>query len=82
MLGFFIYAILFAIIGAAVNTDQEAQQFAAVLSYLLIVPYILGIMAIQNPNSTLAVVSSLIPLFTPILMFMRITVARRPCGRS
>jgi hypothetical protein len=66
------------VIGAAVNTDQEAQQFASVLSVIIIVPYLLGISAIQNPNSTLTTVSSLFPLFTPILMFMRITTALPP----
>ena len=79
ILGFFTYAIPYAFIGAAVNTDQEAQQFASVLSVLIIVPYILGISAIQNPNSTLTTVASLFPLFTPILMFMRIT--DRPAAR-
>jgi len=78
ILGFFIYAIPYAFIGAAVNTDQEAQQFASVLSVVIIVPYILGISAIQNPNSMLTVVASLFPLFTPILMFMRITTALPP----
>jgi len=78
ILGFFVYAIPYAFIGAAVNTDQEAQQFASVLSVLIIVPYILGISAIQNPNSTLTMVASLFPLFTPILMFMRITTAQPP----
>jgi ABC-2 type transport system permease protein len=78
ILGFFIYAIPYAFIGAAVNTDQEAQQFASVLSVLIIVPYILGISAIQNPNSTLTLAASLFPLFTPILMFMRITTALTP----
>jgi ABC-2 type transport system permease protein len=78
ILGFFIYAIPYAFIGAAVNTDQEAQQFASVLSVLIIVPYILGISALQNPNSTLTLVASLFPLFTPILMFMRITTAVPP----
>lgn len=78
ILGFFIYAIPYAFIGAAVNTDQEAQQFASVLSVLIIVPYILGISALQNPNSTLTLAASLFPLFTPILMFMRITTAVPP----
>ena len=77
-LGFFIYAIPYAFIGAAVNTDQEAQQFASVLSVLIIVPYILGISALQNPNSALTVGASLFPLFSPILMFMRITTAVPP----
>jgi ABC-2 type transport system permease protein len=78
ILGFFTYAIPYAFIGAAVNTDQEAQQFASVLSVIIIVPYLLGISAIQNPNSTLTMVASLFPLFTPILMFMRITTALPP----
>jgi ABC-2 type transport system permease protein len=78
VLGFFIYAIPYAIIGAAVNTDQEAQQFAGVLSVLIIVPYILGISALQNPNSALTVGASLFPMFSPILMFMRITTAIPP----
>ena len=78
ILGFFIYAIPYAFIGAAVNTDQEAQQFAGVLSVLIIVPYILGISALQNPNSALTVGASLFPLFSPILMFMRITTAIPP----
>lgn len=78
VLGFFVYAIPYAFIGAAVNTDQEAQQFAGVLSVMIIIPYILGISAIQNPNSALTVGASLFPLFSPILMFMRITTAMPP----
>ncbi len=78
ILGFFTYAIPYAFIGAAVNTDQEAQQFASVLSVIIIVPYLLGISAIQNPNSALTTIASLFPLFTPILMFMRITTALPP----
>ena len=78
LLGFFMYAILFSIVGAAVNTDQEAQQFAAPISYLLIIPFIMGIMVTQSPNSSVAVISSFIPLFTPTLMFMRITVSPPP----
>ena len=81
LLGFFMYAILFSIVGAAVNTDQEAQQFAAPISYLLIIPFVMGIMVTQSPNSSVAVISSFIPLFTPTLMFMRITVSPPPLAQ-
>ncbi|HLP44872.1 MAG TPA: ABC transporter permease [Candidatus Kapabacteria bacterium] len=73
--GYFMFAILFSIVGASVNTDQEAQQFAAPLSYLLVIPFLIGIMVSQNPNTPLVVLASLFPLFTPTLMFMRIGVA-------
>jgi ABC-2 type transport system permease protein len=75
VLGYFMYSILFSIVGASVNTDQEAQQFAAPITYLLIIPFILGIMVTQNPNSAPVVIASLFPLFSPTLMFMRISVA-------
>lgn len=75
ILGYFMYSILYSIVGAAVNTDQEAQQFAAPITYLLIIPFILGIMVTQNPNSLPVVIASLFPLFSPTLMFMRIGVA-------
>ena len=77
-LGFFLYSILFSLVGAAVNTDQEAQQFSAIITWMMLIPYLIGISVTQNPNATLAVVTSLIPLFTPILMFMRITGSMPP----
>ena len=75
ILGYFMYSILFSLVCASVNTDQEAQQFAAPITYLLIIPFILGIMVTQNPNSVPVVIASLFPLFSPTLMFMRIGVA-------
>ena len=78
VLGFFIYAIPYAIVGAAVNTDQEAQQFSTAIVWMMLIPYFIGFSVTQNPNTTLALVASLIPIFTPILMFMRITAAMPP----
>jgi ABC-2 type transport system permease protein len=75
IIGYFMYSILFSIVGASVNTDQEAQQFAAPITYLLIIPFIIGIIVTQNPNTPFVVAASLFPLFTPTLMFMRICVA-------
>ncbi len=75
IIGYFMFSIMFSIVGASVNTDQEAQQFAAPITYLLIIPFIIGIMVTQNPNTPLVIIASLFPLFTPTLMFMRISVA-------
>jgi ABC-2 type transport system permease protein len=78
IIGYFMYSILFAIVGASVNTDQEAQQFAAPIIYLLLVPFIVGVMVTQSPNTPFILIASLVPLFTPTLMFMRISVAVPP----
>jgi len=78
IIGYFMYSILYSVIGASVNTDQEAQQFAAPLTYLIFIPFLIGILVTQNPDTPLVVMASLFPLFTPTLMFMRISVAVPP----
>jgi ABC-2 type transport system permease protein len=72
LLGFFLYSTLYAMIGAAFNSVQEAQQFAAV-AVVFIVPPLLFMMPILNdPDSPLAVGMSLFPFFTPLVMMLRI----------
>ena len=44
----------------------------APISLILMLPFILGIHVIQEPNSTLSIVLSMIPLLTPTLMQMRV----------
>jgi ABC-2 type transport system permease protein len=78
IIGYFMYSILFSIVGASVNTDQEAQQFSTPIVYLLLIPLILSFIVAQSPGIPLVVISSLFPLFSPTLMFMRISVALPP----
>lgn len=72
LLGYFLYSALAAALGSGVSGEQEVQQFSFILISPLVVsvvllPYVLG-----NPGSTASVVLSLIPPFTPIIMYMRI----------
>ena len=71
ILGYFFYSTLFAGIGAVTNSDQEAQQLSFPVMILIIASFLLIFMIIKNPDSDLAVILSLIPFFTPILMFTR-----------
>jgi len=78
LLGFAFYASLYAAIGAAVNTMQEAQNFI----FPIIIPLILGLVCfpviLESPDGSLAVVLSLIPFLTPLLMFLRIVILTPP----
>lgn len=78
VLGFLIYASFYAALGAAFNNIQEAQQIAGTLSILFTVPAVLMPMTINDPSSTTSLVGSLIPLFTPVLMPLRIVVETPP----
>ena len=78
VLGFLLYGTLYAGIGAAFDTEQEAQNFQGLITMFLIVPLVLMMQILNQPDGTLSVVLSLIPFFTPMLMFLRITLIPVP----
>lgn len=78
LLGFFLYASFYAAIGSAFNNVQEAQQFASVAVIFLVAPLVLFPAVVNDPNAPWAVVASLIPVFTPLLMMLRIAVQTPP----
>lgn len=76
--GYFIYATFYAAVGSAVDQEADANS----LAFPIALPVILTLLFIGNvlaaPNGTAAVVLSLIPLFTPILMTVRIAATDVP----
>lgn len=77
-IGFFLYASFYAALGAAFNSLQEAQQVAGTLGFVFAIPAILMPMILNAPSSTLSTVTSMIPLFTPVLMPLRIVTEMPP----
>jgi ABC-2 type transport system permease protein len=80
VLGFLLYGTLYAGVGAAFDTEQEAQNFQGVLTMFLMVPLVMMVLIINQPDGTVSVVLSLIPFFTPMLMFLRMTLTQVPPG--
>lgn len=78
VLGYFLYATIYAGIGSMFNSEEDAQQMVSVASMLLVVPMIVLGPVMKNPSGTLATVLSMIPFFTPILMYLRIAVQSPP----
>jgi ABC-2 type transport system permease protein len=74
LLGFIFYSGLYAAIGAMVNSEDEGQQLQFPVIILLIVSFFMMFTVAQNPETPMAFWTSLIPLFTPVLMFARIAV--------
>jgi ABC-2 type transport system permease protein len=81
LLGYFLYATLYAGIGAICTTEQEAQQTQFPIIALLIIPLLMMTMIIKNPDGTISTVLSMIPFFSPTLMFLRVNVASPPQGQ-
>jgi len=78
LLGFFLYATMYAGVGALCNTPQDAQQFQAPLAMGMVIPMMLLSLVLRAPDSTLSTVLSLVPMFSPVLMFMRVCVETPP----
>jgi ABC-2 type transport system permease protein len=69
--GYFLYAAVYAAIGGMCSSEEEAQHAQFPVVFLLVLPMMILLPVIEDPNSTLAVVTSLIPFFTPVIMYAR-----------
>jgi ABC-2 type transport system permease protein len=78
VLGYFLYASLYASVGAASSNEQDAQQLQLVVTLPLVFGFIMYNGVLRDPSSTLSFVLSEIPLFSPILMVLRITAQTPP----
>lgn len=78
VLGYFLYATLYAIVGAIVSNEEDGQQMQIPVTMTIMIPIMLSVLVMQDPNSTTSTVLSLVPFFSPILMFMRISFQTPP----
>ena len=71
--GYFLYASLFAAIGSAMGDDYgESQALTIPITIPVILAFYIMFVTLENPNSSLAVFSSIFPLFSPIVMPARL----------
>ena len=78
LLGYLIYSALFAAVGSAVESETDSQQLTLPISIPIIIAMLLINHVASDPDSTLSVVSSMFPLFTPMLMPVRMAVLDVP----
>lgn len=71
--GYLLYSALFAMVGSAVDSETETQQFMLPIIMPLLFTYMLSFsVLINNPHGTLAFWLSMIPFTSPIGMLVRI----------
>ncbi len=74
ILGFLLYSTVFALLGSVVSNEKEAQNFLFPIILCLVLPVLMGMYIIQDPNSLVARILSFIPLFTPTMMVLRLNI--------
>jgi ABC-2 type transport system permease protein len=78
LLGYLLYSSVYAAVGAVITSEQEGQQ----LQFIILLPLIVAVFmmgpVMRAPDSPVAVWTSMVPFFSPILMYERIAIQPPP----
>ncbi|MBI3913992.1 MAG: ABC transporter permease [Chloroflexi bacterium] len=77
-LGYMLFAIIMASVGALGTNLRESQQMAGLFSFSATLPYMLSGLLFSNPNAGIARVLSFFPLTAPAMMTLRIPLGPVP----
>ena len=81
LLGFLLFAALYATVGAMVTSEQEAQQAQQPLMLLILAPGLLIQPVLINPMTKLAEVASWMPFTGPVIMPLRLSLVPVPTSQ-
>lgn len=72
IIAFALIAALMAAVGSAVSDIREAQSLMGPIMIVLIIPMILWMPILRNPNSLFAQICSFVPPISPFIMVLRL----------
>jgi ABC-2 type transport system permease protein len=78
LLGYFIYATIYALIGSIVTNQEESQQFVLIAVFPLLTAFYLVFPVIRSPDSTISFWASIFPFTSPVVMLVRIVTQTPP----
>ena len=76
ILGFTLYALIYAAAGSLVSRVEDLQVIALPMSLIGIAGYIQAVLALSGGLSTFIWIASFVPFWSPFVMFTRLTVGR------
>jgi ABC-2 type transport system permease protein len=71
VLGYTLYAAIYAVTGVIVSRQEDMQSSSTPVTMILVAGYLVAFPVLEDPNSSLAVFTSLLPLTSPIVMPVR-----------
>ncbi|WP_172196759.1 ABC transporter permease [Saccharibacillus qingshengii] len=72
VLGYFLYALLYAAVGSIVSRTEDLGQAVTPLTMLSLAAFYIGIFSLNNTDSLLMKISSFVPFTSPTTMIARI----------
>jgi ABC-2 type transport system permease protein len=74
VMGFILYALIYAAAGSLVSRAEDLQVLALPLSLIAIGGYVQAIMALSGGIGSLVRISSFVPFWSPFVMLTRLTI--------
>lgn len=78
LLGYFLYATLAALLGSLVSRIEDVQQMIMPMTFLIMIGFFISMFGLGNPESGFVTITSYIPFFTPMVMFLRVGMLNLP----
>ncbi len=78
ILGYFLYATLAAFLGSLVSRIEDVQQMITPMTMLVVAGFMMAMFGLTQPEATFIKVTSFIPFFAPMLMFLRVGMLNIP----
>ncbi|MDM5358450.1 ABC transporter permease [Peribacillus sp. ACCC06369] len=72
LLGYFLYATLAACLGSVVSKIEDVQQMISPMTMLVVIAFMIAMFGLGNPSASYITITSFIPFFTPMIMFLRV----------
>ncbi len=78
ILGYFLFATLAAFLGSLVSRIEDVQQLISPMIFLIVGAFMIAMFGLSNPDTPFITISSYIPFFTPMIMFLRVGMLNIP----
>jgi ABC-2 type transport system permease protein len=78
ILGYFLYATLAAFLGSLVSRIEDVQQMITPMTLLIVAAFMIAMFGLTKPESSVITITSYIPFFAPMIMFLRVGMLTLP----
>jgi ABC-2 type transport system permease protein len=82
ILGYFLYATLAAFLGSLVSRIEDVQQMITPMTLMVVAGFMIAMFGLGQPDAPFITVTSYIPFFTPMIMFLRVGMLALPAWEA
>lgn len=78
LLGYLLFATLAAVLGSLVSRIEDVQQMITPMTLLVVAAFMIAMFGLGNPENSFITITSFIPFFSPMIMFLRVGMLNVP----